>query len=78
VQANLLHKANILREYIKTVETNATSEGRLSAELKEWIGWARNKIDWFDPSIARKDQLLDDNHRKRIYSELINELKMVV
>jgi hypothetical protein len=76
VQANLLHKANVLRDYIKTVEINAISQGRFSAELQEWIAWAKNKINWFDPSIAHTDQLLDDNHRKRIYSELSNEVKV--
>jgi hypothetical protein len=58
------------------VETNANNQGRLSGELKEWIAWARNKIEWFDPTIAKTDQLLDDNHRKRIYSELINEVNI--
>jgi hypothetical protein len=71
IQANLLHKANILRNYVETIELKATKEGQLSTELHDWIKWARNKIAWFDPLINQSDPLLDDKYRKVIYSELM-------
>jgi hypothetical protein len=69
-QANLLHKANILRGYVKAVETHAIQNGDMSGELKDWIGWATNKIDWFDPLITKEDPVLDDNFRKTLYQEI--------
>lgn len=69
-QANLLHKANILREYVKTVEAHAFQNGQVTEELTDWIAWATNKIDWFDPLITKDDPVLDDDFRKTIYREI--------
>ena len=69
-QANLLHKANILREYVKTVEGNAMIKGELTEDLTNWIIWAHNKIDLFDPLITKEDTVLDDDFRKNIYREI--------
>jgi len=69
-QANLLHKTNILREYVKAVEAHAILNGDISGELREWIAWATNKIDWFDPLITKDDPMLDDNFRKTLYQEI--------
>lgn len=70
IQAELLHKANILREYVKSVESNAIRSGNFSDELKEWINWATNKIAWFDPLIKQEDQLLDDDYKTKLYRDL--------
>jgi len=40
-----------LRHYIAVVETSGT----LNPETKEWIEWAKTKADWYDPTIAKKD-----------------------
>ena len=69
-QANLLHKAVILREYVKTVERYAMGKGELTEDLANWITWATNKIDWFDPLITKEDPVLDDDFRKTIYREI--------
>jgi len=68
--ANLVHKANILREYVKTVEGYAMSKGAMTEDLTNWISWANNKIDWFDPLITKEDPVLDDDFRKNIYREI--------
>jgi hypothetical protein len=70
-QANILHKANILREYVKTVEAHAIQNGEVSADLKEWITWVTDKISWFDPLYKKEDPVLDDDYRKSLYREIM-------
>ena len=72
-QANLLHKANILREYVKAVEAHARNTEEISVELKDWIAWATDKIDWFDPLIHKDDPVLDEDFRKTLYQEIKQE-----
>lgn len=74
LQAKLLHKANILRDYVRTVEVNAIEHGNLTNELKDWITWATNKIAWFDPLINQEDPLLNDYYKTTLYRDLIKEL----
>jgi len=69
-QANLLHKTNILREYVKTVEAHTIQNGEMSGELKDWIAWATDKINWFDPLIHKDDPVLDEDFRKTLYQEI--------
>lgn len=42
-----------IRHYIAVVEASGTP----SAETAEWIEWAKAKADWYDPTIARADEL---------------------
>ena len=42
-----------IRSYIAAVE--ATGKGE---EMKEWIQWAKDKADWYDPTVAKEDELL--------------------
>jgi len=51
LQAIRLHQANILRNYIKTVETNAAKKGKMTKELKKWMTWADKKVSWYDPLV---------------------------
>jgi hypothetical protein len=60
------HKANILREYIDRFEQNSLKNNTLSEELKEWITWARDKADWFDPFTRKPDAFLTDDDLKDI------------
>lgn len=50
-----------IRNYIQAVETNAIKTNTLTPELIEWIKWANNKADWYDPLIQKEDDLLDDS-----------------
>ena len=65
--ANNWKQAQILREYIKALEN---TEG-LDLNRMDWIPWAKQKIEWFDPFTQGPDEILDDNDRQ----ELMNDLK---
>ena len=65
-KAKRWHKANILREYIDRFEENCLRNNTLSEEQKEWIMWARDKADWFDPFIRKEDKFLTDDDLKDI------------
>jgi hypothetical protein len=32
----------------------------LDEELKNWIVWAKDKVDWYDPLIRKEDDCLSD------------------
>jgi hypothetical protein len=49
-----------IRNYIHAVETNAIKTNTLKPELIEWIKWANNKADWYDPLIQKEDDILND------------------
>lgn len=40
-----------IRNYIKSISDGIV----LTDEKKEWVKWAEEKADWFDPTIARED-----------------------
>ncbi|MCK5633392.1 hypothetical protein KAH94_06560, partial [bacterium] len=51
-------QAQNMREYISAVEEKYRIEGELSQEQKEWIQWAQDKSNWYDPLVNREDELL--------------------
>jgi hypothetical protein len=59
-QAIRWERMNMLRAYIRDMEKLAVSRGPLDKKIIEWIRWAQEKADWFDPSIDRPDELLHD------------------
>lgn len=63
-QSKRWHKANILREYIDRFEQNSLKNNTLSDEIKEWLTWARDKADWFDPFTCKTDAFLTDEDIK--------------
>ena len=71
VQANRFHQANILRNYIQLVETSAKEGSILSEEFKNWILWAKQKVEWYDPMINREDQLLNEKHKTKVFKEFL-------
>ena len=54
-------KAVDIRNYIKQVENNAIKDNNLSEELTNWINWANNKADWYDPITKKEDEILNEN-----------------
>ncbi|NTW71926.1 MAG: hypothetical protein HGA49_06755 [Eubacteriaceae bacterium] len=48
-------KATRLRVYIKAIESSLVETGT-DDETSKWIEWAKNKADWYDPTIARDDE----------------------
>jgi hypothetical protein len=65
--AEKFDKATIYRNYIAATEQKAIKENNLTEELREWIKWANEKADWFDPFTNRKDELLNDNDREEFH-----------
>lgn len=53
-------KAVDMRNYIKQIENNAIKDNNLSEELINWIKWANNKADWYDPITRKQDELLNE------------------
>lgn len=50
----------MVRTYIDRIEQNAISNNSLTEETREWISWARRKMDWFDPTVPGvPDELLN-------------------
>jgi hypothetical protein len=59
-EAQRFSLSNMVRNYIDRIEQNAISSNALDKEKREWISWARRKMDWFDPSVpAVPDELLN-------------------
>jgi len=73
VQASRLHQANILRDYIQTVETNAIKSGNISDDMQSWILWAKQKVEWYDPLINREDQLLNENFKSKLFKDFLKD-----
>jgi len=54
----------ILRDFINDAESRAVIAGANSEEFNEWVKWASQKADWYDPYLETPDELLDDAWRK--------------
>jgi hypothetical protein len=52
--------SNQIRQYIQAVINN----GNLNEDTIEWANWAKEKADWFDPSIRREDEYLGVRNHK--------------
>ncbi|MGY0373030.1 hypothetical protein [Clostridium sp. JNZ J1-5] len=50
-----------IRAYINDLESKAEMGNEKTAE---WIDWAKKKADWFDPTIARKDELFGEREHE--------------
>jgi len=61
-----LHKAQYIRSYIEQFEQHAYKTNTLNDEKKEWLEWAREKADWYDPFIEKEVKLLEDLDRDTV------------
>lgn len=57
------HKSQYIRNYIKEFEEFAIKSNSLDSEKQEWIRWAKEKADWYDPFIEKDIELLKDIDR---------------
>lgn len=57
------HKSTILNNYIEEVEKRAIETNSMTEELKNWLVWAKQKADWYNPFIKKEDELLTDSDR---------------
>lgn len=55
------NQAKILREYLNEFEVTARKNGNLTKELQEWIIWAKQKADWYDPLGEKEDDIINGN-----------------
>lgn len=57
--AELWQKAKIMREYLLAMEESAIKNGTYDVKMQEYVAWARNKVDWYDPLVELEDELFD-------------------
>lgn len=50
-----------IRKYIEAV----SSKPNLTDEDKKWIEWAKNKADWYDPTVKLNDDLLGEREHSK-------------
>jgi hypothetical protein len=58
------NKAKIVREYLNELETKASLNNQLTLEVQDWLKWAKDKTDWFDPMIKKEDILLYESDKE--------------
>ena len=58
--SGIWQKAERIRAYIQQVEQKAANNNELTEETQQWIQWARNKVDWYDPLTNGSDKWLKD------------------
>lgn len=49
----------LIRQYIEAEKEKAIKTNSLTQEVQEWIKWANDKADWYDPTINKPDDILD-------------------
>ena len=58
--SNRFEQTEKIRNYINAVEKIAIANNNLDEELKNWIIWAKEKTEWYDPLINKYDELLNN------------------
>lgn len=58
-KAKQWHRARFMRDYLKSIKENAIATDTLTDDLMNWLQWANEKVDWYDPLVNKKDQFLD-------------------
>ncbi|WP_324756395.1 hypothetical protein [Sphingobacterium thalpophilum] len=56
--AELWEKAVLMRNYLIELEHIAKNQGRFDSSMQEYLVWAKQKIDWYDPLLETEDELL--------------------
>lgn len=55
--SNRWHQASKLREYLNAIQL---AQSQHNEQPLEWMEWAKKKLDWFDPCVNAKDDLLTE------------------
>jgi hypothetical protein len=66
------HKAQYLRNYIKEFKDFNTINSTLDSDKNDWIKWAMDKADWYDPFIEKNVELLEDIDRDTLENKKRN------
>lgn len=72
INAHLWNQSRMMYHYIDSIEAGALSKNSLSDELKDWVMWARKKVDWYNPQIQAQDGFLDIFDREKFITQLIS------
>lgn len=67
-----LHHATILRNYINNIEEKINNNDGKLIEDKDWIQWAKEKVDWYDPIVSTDDPLLDGSHKMAAFNAFLS------
>lgn len=62
-------KAKEIREYLNFIEQNKENFRSKYENLEDWLNWAKKRVDWYDPSVNFKYELLgffNDSHREKL------------
>ena len=54
------NKTLLIRQYIDAVKEKTINTNNLTFETQEWIKWATDKADWYDPLTNKNDEILDN------------------
>ncbi len=73
VKFNRWQQTQQLREYLDELEKKTIRENKHTEEFISWLKRAREKADWLDPMIERKDEWLDAFDREKVIARA-NEL----
>lgn len=66
IQQNRWHQAQIMREYLNHYENHFQNLNQLDEQKKEWLEWARKKVDWYDPFIELDDEVMNCIDRDKL------------
>lgn len=69
--SNKWHQAQIIRNYALTVKENAIRSDQYTTGVKEWVEWAYDKADWYDPLIPKIDKVLLNQDKIELSKHLI-------
>jgi hypothetical protein len=68
-----LHQAEIIRNYLALIEKKAKDEGNQDEGLVQWIKWAKEKVDWYDPLINKVDPIFNDHDKANIFGDFLKD-----
>lgn len=65
-KANRWHQAEILRKYIAEVEKKSRQNNSLTEDVLNWLEWASNKVEWYDPFSEKQDEIFEKVNRETL------------
>jgi hypothetical protein len=60
------HKSQYIRNYIKEYKEYSIKTNTLDLDKKQWLDWAIEKADWYDPFIEKEVELLNNIDRNTL------------
>ncbi len=63
IRSDRWKKTQQTQKYLEAIEENAVIKNKVTPELNEFLSWAIQKLDWYNPFIERKDTIFKDVDR---------------